>query len=203
MKRAKARGLGTEKSGPCSGCTSARVRGWWGMQKTPGPVGVPASTVPGDPGQVQSPPWTTGPPVSSLESGRVLPRAQSLPFTERGLGRSSLRTLAGSLGRRARRSLNIPAPPRIQIYTGPERRRGREGEEMMSERWKVHLVQSVERMLSMSVLTVESKCPPRFGFSDWSRAQGLHFCQAPMGCCCWSVARPWSRPSLLVRPHLA
>ena len=134
-------------------CTGAWLVGY---AKDAGVCRVTASTVPGDPGQVQSPPWTAGPPVSSSESGRVLPQAQSLPFTERGLGRSSLWTLAGSPGRQARRSLNIPAPPRIQIYTGPERRRGREGEEMMSERWKVPLVQSVERMLSMSVLTVES-----------------------------------------------
>ena len=51
----------------------------------------------------------------------------------------------------------------------------------MSERCKVPLVQSVERMLSMSVLTVESKCPPRSGFSDWSRARGSSFLPSSHG----------------------
>lgn len=75
---------------------------------------------------------------------------------------------------------------------------------MMSEGWKVHLVQSVARMLSMSVLTVESKCPCRFRFSKSGVGlKGLHFCQAHTGCFCWSVDRPWSRPSLSVRPHLS
>ena len=75
---------------------------------------------------------------------------------------------------------------------------------MMSERWKVHLVQSVKRMLSMSVLRVESKCPHRFGFSKSGVGlEGLHFCQAHTGCFCWSVDWPRRRRSLSVRPHLA
>lgn len=46
---------------------------------------------------------------------------------KRGLGCSSLWAPADSPSHRAKRSLNIPVPPRIQIYTVPERGRVREG----------------------------------------------------------------------------
>lgn len=64
LERAKARGLGTEKSGPCSGCPSAKDAG-----------ACRGNCLHGTrrPWEGASPPWTTGSPVFSLESGRVLP----------------------------------------------------------------------------------------------------------------------------------
>lgn len=53
---------------------------------------------------------------------------------KRGLGCSRFWTPAGSPSHQAKRSLNIPVPPRIQIYTVPERTKGREGDEETGER---------------------------------------------------------------------
>lgn len=68
----------------------------------------------------QSSPWSwAGCRVSAPAPSHCHPQ-------KRGRGCHSLGVLAGSLSHRAKRSLGIPVPPRIQIYTVPERR-GREG----------------------------------------------------------------------------
>lgn len=119
-KGAKARGLGTKKSRALPrmhfhGC------GCFGAEGKPGPFRAASPTATGDPSESAEPTTATGPPVFSLELGRCLftPEPSHCHSQKRGLGCSSLWIPAGSPSRWAKRSLNIPVPPRIQIYTVP------------------------------------------------------------------------------------
>lgn len=140
LKRTKARGLGTKKiPGPSRGHTCVGPWLWlvgcgreaWAFQSS-----IPTAT--GDPSEGAGP--TTGHGTTSLLLG-VGQGATSQPLSpvtaihrKRGFGCSSLWAPAGSPSRWAKRSLNIPVPPRIQIYTVPERGRGREEAERVRER---------------------------------------------------------------------
>lgn len=141
LKRAKARGLGTEKSGALLWVHFCMDRGcgWLGVEAKPWPFRTASPTATGDPPprrcrahhrtrDHKSSPW-------SWAGCRLsVPGPSHCRSQKRGLGCSRFWTPAGSPSHQAKRSLNIPVPPRIQIYTVPERTKGREGDEETGER---------------------------------------------------------------------
>lgn len=131
MKRAKAGGLGTGKSGAlpwahfCMGWWPQLVecgRGAWAFQSsTSHSYRRPLGRCRAHHGawDNQHSPW-------SWAGCRVLgPEPSHCHSQKRGGGCCSLQAPAGSPSHQAKRSLNIPVLLRIQIYTVPERRRGR------------------------------------------------------------------------------
>lgn len=124
LGKSRRKRAGTRNPGPCYGSTSVWVLvcGWWGAQGKPRPFRAASPIATGDPWEVQGPPRNTGPPVfaSELAGCRLFaPQPSHCHSQKRGSDCSSLWSPAGSLSHQAKRSLNIPVPPRIQIYTVP------------------------------------------------------------------------------------
>lgn len=127
-ERTKARGLGIESPGPClsvnfCGPSVIRCRR---EARAPSEQHLPQLQKTRQ--KLQSPWQSVRPPVFFLELGRratsELLRPVIVSHRKRGsTATNSLWTLAGFSSNWAKRSLNIPAPPHIQIYTVPERRR--------------------------------------------------------------------------------
>lgn len=124
LGKSRRKRAGTRNPGPCYGSTSVWVLvcGLWGAQGKPRPFRAASPIATGDPWEVQGPLWNTGPPAfaSELAGCRLFaPQPSHCHSQKRGSDCSSLWSPAGSLSHQAKRSLNIPVPPRIQIYTVP------------------------------------------------------------------------------------
>lgn len=137
MRRAKAGGLGTEKSRALPQehfCTGLWPPLGWVWK---GGLGLSEQHLPQlqeSTWKVQSLPQNTGPSRLLLGVGQGASFKPLSPVTIHRKGRgarscSSRWAPAGSPSHQAKRSLNIPVPPRIQIYTVPARGEGREGAE--------------------------------------------------------------------------
>lgn len=141
LERMKARGLGTGCPGPCLWVHFCLGPGLWlvrcGREAWACECGIFHSY--GKPPQQGAEPSAEHGTVSLLLGfGRRCHLCAPVPShchsQKRGRGCSGLWTPAGFPSHWAKRSLDIPVPPRIQIYTVPERRRDK-GEETR-ERWR-------------------------------------------------------------------
>lgn len=119
--------------GPCYGCTSAWAHGCscLGVQGKPGPFRAAAPTATGDPSEGAEPTAECGTTSLLLGGGQGAASQLLSPVTaihRKGGLAAQPRDSGRFPSPAAKRSLDIPGPPRIRIYTVPARRRGREGE---------------------------------------------------------------------------